>query len=206
MSDADDPRREKDRRDDDMRDLVDSARSLQPRLRSAIRGDAETTAAYRGERHKFRSPLDAALQALRLCVVADAFAAQVLYRVRSSLRRRGVPLLPHLLHRLSMMVAGVCIGDPVVIEPGLYLAHGNVVIDGIVRIERGAVIFPFVTIGLSPPVLLGPRIDANVHIGTGAKVLGDVHLGRGAQVGANSVVLDDVPAGRTAVGAPARTV
>ncbi len=190
----------------DMRELVASARSMQPRLRSAIRGDAEMTCAYRGERHRFRSPLDAAVQVVRLCVVADAFAAQVFYRLRCSLRRRRVPLLPHLLHRLSMMTAGVCIGDPVVIEPGLYLAHGNVVIDGIVRIERGAVIFPFVTIGLAPPALLGPRIDANVHVGTGAKVLGDVHLGAGAKVGANAVVLDDVPAGRTAVGAPARPI
>jgi len=43
-----------------------------------------------------------------------------------------------------------------------------------------------------------------VNIGTGAKVIGPVRIGAGATIGANSVVLDDVPAGATVVGAPAR--
>jgi serine O-acetyltransferase len=117
-----------------------------------------------------------------------------------------VPVVPRLAHRLAMMIAQVCIGDPVVIEPGLYLAHGQVVIDGIVTIERGVVIFPWVTIGLRAGVFHGPTIAQGVHIGTGAKVIGPVKVGAGAQIGANAVVVDDVAAHTTVVGSPARPI
>jgi serine O-acetyltransferase len=51
-----------------------------------------------------------------------------------------------------------------------------------------------------------PTIGARVEIGCGACILGDVHVGDGAKIGANAVVLADVPAGATAVGIPARVV
>ena len=51
-----------------------------------------------------------------------------------------------------------------------------------------------------------PVIEDDVLIGTGAKILGPVTIGRGAQIGANAVVLCDVPAGCTAVGVPARVL
>ena len=60
----------------------------------------------------------------------------------------GVPLLPRLAHRLAMAIAQVSIGDPVVIEPGIYIVHGQVVVDGLVEIQSGVVIAPLVTIGL----------------------------------------------------------
>ena len=52
----------------------------------------------------------------------------------------------------------------------------------------------------------GATIERGVSIGTGAKVIGAVRIGAGATVGANAVVVDDVPAGATVVGAPARVV
>lgn len=51
-----------------------------------------------------------------------------------------------------------------------------------------------------------PVIGARVYIGTGAKVLGDITIGDDARIGANAVVLRDVPAGATAVGVPARII
>lgn len=51
-----------------------------------------------------------------------------------------------------------------------------------------------------------PVIGNNVRIGAGAKILGPVHIGDGAQVGANAVVIKDVPANSTAVGVPARII
>lgn len=51
-----------------------------------------------------------------------------------------------------------------------------------------------------------PQIGSNVYIGSGAKILGRVTIGDGAAIGANAVVLQDVPAHSTAVGIPARVV
>jgi serine O-acetyltransferase len=179
-------------------------RSRHPGLREALVADARMTALHRGERFEFRSAADAARQILRLAWVSDAFLAQALYRAKARMQALGVPILPRLAHRLAMALAQISIGDPVVIAPGVYIIHGCVVADGLVEIGTGAVIGPFVTIGLRAGNVRGATIEENVSIGTGAKVIGAVRIGAGAQVGANAVVVDDVPAGTTVVGSPAR--
>jgi serine O-acetyltransferase len=136
--------------------------------------------------------------------VSDAFLAQALYRAKARLQSLGVPILPRLAHRLAMMTGQVCIGDPVVMQPGVYIAHGQVVIDGFVKIGPGVVFFPWVTIGLRAGNFHGPTIGRDVHIGTGAKVIGPVTVGAGARIGANAVVVDDVAERTTVVGIPAR--
>ncbi len=177
-----------------------------PRLVAAIVADARITAAHRGERFEFRSTVDALAQALRLALVTDAFLAQCLYRMKAATQRLGIPMLPRLLHRIAMTSAQVSIGDPVVVEAGVYVIHGQVVIDGYTEIGTGTTLGPFVTIGLLSGNYTGPVIGRHVSIGTGAKVLGPVRIGNNARIGANSVVLQDVPDGATAVGAPARIV
>ena len=57
-------------------------------------------------------------------------------------------MLPRLAHRLAMAIAQVSIGDPVSSHPGVYIVHGQVVLDGLVEIHTGATIAPWVTIGL----------------------------------------------------------
>jgi serine O-acetyltransferase len=160
----------------------------------------------RGERAVFRSRLDAALQMVRLAWVSDAFLAQALYRVQARLQARGVPVLPRLAHKAAMATAQVSIGDPVVMHPGVYVVHGQVVIDGLVEVHSGVSIAPWVTIGLRHGNVRGPTIERDVAIGTGAKVLGAVRIGAGARVGANAVVIADVEPGATVVGAPASPV
>jgi serine O-acetyltransferase len=181
-------------------------RARHPGLREALVADARLTAAYRGERSEFRSRPDVAVQLVRLAWVSDAFAAQALYRVKAALQARGVPVLPRIAHRLAMMLAQVSIGDPVLVHPGIYILHGQVVIDGQAEIHSGVTIAPWVTIGLRAGDYQGATIERNVSIGTGAKVIGPVHVGEGATIGANAVVVDDVPPGVTVVGAPARAV
>lgn len=177
-----------------------------PGFREAVLADAAITARLRFERGEFRSRADALGQVLRLMVVSDAFAALVAYRAKARLQGLGVPLLPRLAHRLAIALGQVAIGDPVRVEPGVYLMHGQVVIDGLTVVCRGAVIAPFVTIGLRSDSLQGPTIGAGATIGTGARVLGPVRVGAGATVGANAVVLADVDDGAVVVGAPARRV
>ncbi|MGQ0832867.1 MAG: serine O-acetyltransferase [Microthrixaceae bacterium] len=178
-------------------------RARHPPLWQALTLDARTTAAYRGERFEFRSRLDALCQILRLMVVTDAFLAQACYRLKARLQALGVPGLPRLAHRAAMALGQVAIGDPVIIEPGLYLLHGQVVIDGLTEVGANVLIAPFVTVGLRDDSLHGPVIESGVSIGTGAKVLGRVRIGRRASIGANAVVITDIPAGATAVGIPA---
>ena len=186
--------------------LMRGVRARHPRLGEALVADAAVTAEHRGERYEFRSRLDAALQILRLIWASDAFCAQALYRLKARLQALGVPVLPRLCHRLAMITGQVTIGDPVVIAPGLYLLHGQVVIDGLTEIGPRSRIAPFVTVGLRQGDIRGPRIGGDVEIGTGAKVLGTIEVGDGAQIGANAVVIADVEAGAIVAGAPAKPV
>lgn len=172
----------------------------------AVLQDARVTALHRGERHEFASTLDAVGQVLRLAWVSDAFLAQAFYRAKARLQAIGVPVLPRLLHKLAMLSAQVSIGDPVVVDAGVYIVHGQVVLDGLVRIGTGVVISPFVTIGLRSGDVTGPTVERYASIGTGAKLIGPVRIGEGAKVGAGAVVVEDVPAGATVAGVPARRV
>jgi serine O-acetyltransferase len=185
----------------------EALRALQqghPPFLRAVWADARITAQLRFERSEFTSRLDGVVQILRLMWVSDAFAAQVMYRGKARLQQLRVPVLPRVLHRLAMMHSQVCIGDPVIVEPGIYIAHGQVVIDGLTRVSTGTVLFPWVTLGLKSGVLQGPTVLAHSSIGTGAKLIGPITVGPHASVGANSVVVDDVPEGVTVVGVPAR--
>lgn len=184
--------------------LMREISSRHPGFREAVLADARVTLRHRGEREELRSGLDATIQVLRLIWTSDAFVAQMLYRLKARLQRYGVPVLPRIAHRLAIMTGQVAIGDPVVVHPGVYLLHGQVVIDGVVEIHPGVVIGPFVTIGLRSGDIAGPVVEQDVSIGTGAKLLGGIRVGAGASVGANSVVLDNVPLGATVVGSPAR--
>jgi serine O-acetyltransferase len=181
-------------------------RARHPGLREALVADARVTARYRGERHEFHGRLDMAIQLLRLAWVSDAFLAQALYRAKARMQALGVPIMPRLAHRLAMALAQVSIGDPVVVQPGIYIVHGQVVADGLVEIQSGVILFPWVTIGLRAADVRGATIERDASIGTGAKVIGAVRIGAEARVGANAVVVDDVPAGVTVVGTPARPV
>lgn len=89
------------------------------------------------------------------------------------------------------------------IGPGLFIQHGFATIVAARRVGRNCWINQQVTIGFTRPDDR-PSIGDDVFVYAGAKILGDVTIGDGACVGANAVVLEDVPPGATAVGVPAR--
>ncbi len=177
-----------------------------PGFRVAVAEDARVTCFQRGERSEFRSGLDTLLQVLRLMWVSDAFAAHVFYRARARMLARRIPVLPRILHKLSMATAQVSIGDPVLLHPGVYIVHGQIVLDGLVELGPGTVIAPWVTVGLRGGNVQGPTVEGNVNIGTGAKLIGPIRVGHSAMIGANAVVVSDIPAGSTAVGIPAKVI
>jgi serine O-acetyltransferase len=86
--------------------------------------------------------------------------------------------------------------------------QGAIVIHGDSVIGDGCIIRQGVTLGnrrLNEP-FDAPVLGQRVNVGAGAKILGKVSIGDGAAIGANSVVLGDVPAGRIAIGIPARVL
>jgi serine O-acetyltransferase len=177
-----------------------------PPFLEALLADARVAAAYRGERSEFRSRLDGVLQALRLMLQSDAFLSLAAYRMKARLQALGVPVLPWIAHRLAMVCAQVSIADTAVVHPGVFIPNGQVVVYGLVEIHAGAVLLPWVTVGVIGGEVIGPTIGPFAQIGTGAKVLGDIEIGANARVGANSVALNDVPPNTTVVGMPARAV
>jgi len=179
-------------------------RSRHPRFVDAVVADARIAARRLGDRRDFPTRLEALLHAVRLAIVTDAFLALVCYRAKAASQARRIPLLPRVFHRLAVVLGQVAIGDPVVMQPGVYLPHGQVVVDGMVEVGTEVALLPFVTLGLRAGSVEGPTVGDGATIGTGAKVLGPVRIGAGARVGANAVVISDVPDGATVVGVPAR--
>lgn len=143
-------------------------------------------------------------------ILAGSIHVVLIYRLQAWLHRHHVPVLPDLCQQLTMMLSAVQIGDNVTIGPGLLIAHGNVIIDGFGSIGARCQVSPFVTIGLDTggpdPRFAAPTIGDGVFIGTGAKLLGGITIGDNARIGANAVVMCDVPANSTAVGIPARII
>jgi len=130
------------------------------------------------------------------------------HRLAHWLHRHGVPLLPHLLYIFNRIFFTAVIPPETRIGRNVLLGYQGL---GII-IHRRAVIGDDVLIGAG--VTIGgrshheavPVIENGVMLGTGAKILGPIRIGAHAQIGANAVVLTDVPAHSVAVGVPARVV
>jgi serine O-acetyltransferase len=127
---------------------------------------------------------------------------------------KGIPFISIILTRFGIALCGCEINYYAEIDEGFCLAHSpGVVIGARVKIGKNVTIYSGVTLGAKVKVTdpckkkesnRFPTIGDDVTIYTGAKVLGSIVVGKGAVIGANSVLLSSVPAGRTAVGIPAR--
>src|SRR5712672_2690103 len=89
--------------DPDARDLMREIRSRHPGLREALLADLKLTMVHRGEFREINSRADALLQLCRMMWVTDGFLAQALYRLKATLQRMGVPLVPRLAHHLALV-------------------------------------------------------------------------------------------------------
>ncbi len=145
-------------------------------------------------------------RALVDAVFLDAgFQALVFYRSAHTLKSWGVPFLPALLRRISIALCAIDIVPQAEIGGGCYIPHGvGIVIGGTSVVGEDCTILQGVTLGEARfDTSDCPRIGDRVTLGAGAKILGGIEVGADSFIGANSVVLADVPPGSVAVGAPA---
>jgi serine O-acetyltransferase len=135
--------------------------------------------------------------------------ALLAHRAAHALMEAGVPILPRVIAYTIRAVTGVEIHPAARIGNEFFIDHGaGVVIGETAVIGDRVTLYQGVTLG-GTGFQRGkrhPTLGDNVTIGSGAKLLGPIDVGSGAKVGANTVVVEDVPPGATVVGNPGHTV
>jgi len=135
--------------------------------------------------------------------------ALLAYRMAHALEGAGTPLLPRMISMFTRAVTGIEIHPSARIGEGLFIDHGaGVVIGETADIGNNVTLYQGVTLG-GTGFATGkrhPTVQDNVTIGSGAKLLGPITIGHGAKIGANSVVITDVPPNSTVVGNPGHPV
>ena len=131
------------------------------------------------------------------------------HRFSHALHEAGVPVIPSVLAYGSRSVTGIEIHPAARIGRDFFIDHGaGVVIGETAEIGENVTIYQGVTLG-GTGFATGkrhPTVEDNVTIGSGAKLLGPITVGHGSKIGANAVVIHDVPANSTVVGNPGHPV
>jgi serine O-acetyltransferase len=131
------------------------------------------------------------------------------HRVAHALHESGVPVLPMAFSYASRSVTGVEIHPAASIGDDFFIDHGSgVVIGETAEVGNRVTLYQGVTLG-GTGFARGkrhPTVGDNVTVGSGAKLLGPIEIGHGAKIGANTVVIQDVPPNSTVVGNPGHPV
>ncbi len=153
---------------------------------------------------------------LYLCLSNSGALAVILFRISQYLFQKKI--LWHFskyIARLNQFMTGFECNIRASIDSGLFIPHSqNIVIGEGVEIGKNVTIYNGVTLGAKTMAMLSPDLDGNsatrypiveddVVIFTGAKLIGFIRVGHNAIIGANAVVLKDVPPHASAVGVPA---
>jgi serine O-acetyltransferase len=156
-----------------------------------------------------RDPAAQGVSAFEILTSWAGVQALLAHRAAHALLEARVPLLPRLIAYVTRSVTGIEIHPAAAIGRQFFIDHGSGVVIG-----ETAVIGDCVT--LYQGVTLGgtgfqrgkrhPTLGDNVTVGSGAKLLGPIAVGDGAKIGANTVVVEDVPPGATVVGNPGHPV
>ncbi len=175
-----------------------------------------TLALYaRRARNRVADDLDAAIardpaarSRLDLALNSPGLHAIWAYRLGHRLWLRGGPsrIVARLLMTVVRAVTGVEIHPAAVIGRRFFIDHGmGVVIGETAEVGDDVMLYHGVTLGgrSLKKVKRHPTVGSRVTIGAGARILGPVYIGDDVQVGANSVVVKDIPAGAIATGIPA---
>lgn len=149
----------------------------------------------------------AARNLVEVLLTYSGLHAIVFYRLAHPLEQARVPVLPRLLMTIARGLTGIEIHPAATIGRGLFIDHGSgVVIGETAVLGDNVTLFQGVTLGGTGKEKgkRHPTIGNSVVVGTGAKVLGNITVGEESIIGANAVVLRDVPPHSTVVGVPGR--
>jgi serine O-acetyltransferase len=156
-----------------------------------------------------RDPAARGVSSLEILLSWPGVHALLAHRVLHALHSARVPLVPRALALVTRAVTGIEIHPAASIGQGLFIDHGTgVVVGETAQIGDNVTLYQGVTLG-GTGFATGkrhPTVQDNVTIGSGAKLLGPITVGHGAKIGANSVVIVDVPPKSTVVGNPGHVV
>jgi serine O-acetyltransferase len=156
-----------------------------------------------------RDPAARGVSSAEILLAWPGVHALLAHRVVHPLHSAGVPLVPRLTAMTMRTLTGIEIHPAARIGEGLFIDHGTgVVIGETAELGDDVTLYQGVTLG-GTGFATGkrhPTVGDNVTIGSGAKLLGPIEVGHGAKVGANSVVITDVPPNSTVVGNPGHVV
>jgi serine O-acetyltransferase len=128
-----------------------------------------------------------------------------LHRLSSSLQRARMGALSRAVDGISRIVFAATLPGRARIGERVFFHHSGlgVVVNALSVIEDDCEIGVHVVLGGRAPDVGAPHLERGVIVHAGARIIGPLRIGAGAVVGANAVVLDDVPSGALAVGVPA---
>jgi serine O-acetyltransferase len=149
----------------------------------------------------------AARNTLEVLLLYPGLHALWLHRLAHALWRNGFTFLGRLVSNLSRWVTGIEIHPGAQIGPGFFIDHGmGTVIGETAEIGANVTLYHNVTLGgvSWEKVKRHPTLEDHVVVGAGAQVLGPITIGAHSRIGANSVVVKDVPPNSVVVGIPGR--
>ena len=156
-----------------------------------------------------RDPAARGIGRLEILLTYGGVQALLAHRVAHAMHEAGFPVVPHAVANASRVLTGVEIHPAAQIGDALFIDHGaGVVIGETAEIGDNVTLYQGVTLG-GTGFARGkrhPTVEDDVVIGSGAKLLGPISVGEAAKIGANSVVIHDVPARTTVVGNPGHPV
>src|SRR5688572_16452426 len=156
-----------------------------------------------------RDPAAAGVSTLQILATWPGVHAVLAHRIAHALDELGVPVAPHTIAYAARMLTGVEIHPKADVGDGLFIDHGQgVVVGETAEVGENVTMYQGVTLG-GTGFARGkrhPTVEDNVTIGSGAKLLGPIRIGHGAKIGANAVVIHDVPPNSTVVGNPGHPV
>ena len=152
---------------------------------------------------------DPAAKTLTECIfLYPSLKALVYHKIAHRYYKKNRLFLSRWISQRARRKTGIEIHPGAIIGRNVFIDHGmGVVIGETAVVGNNVTIFHGTTLGGidgAKGEKRHPSVEDDVLIGAGAKVLGDITIGRGAKIGANAIVLNDVPPYATAVGVPAK--